>query len=260
MAAAKEAAKLGAKVVCFDFVVPSPQGTKWGLGGTCVNVGCIPKKIMHYSATLGRTLNDAKYLGWNLNGEETKDEGETEEHGNNNNKHKGPTHNWNKLVTASSDFIRSLNFSYRVSLQSAKVTYINAFARFIDPHTLEYTDSKQNKKTLTTNNVLLAVGGRPKYPDAPGAKEYGITSDDIFWLQKKAPGKTLVVGGSYIALECAGFLHELGFDTTVLVRSILLRGFDQQCANMIGELMECEGLRFIRPATVVKIEKKEKKT
>ncbi len=73
---------------------------------------------------------------------------------------------------------------------------------------------------------LLFPGGRPKYPNIPGASEYGITSDDIFSLQEP-PGKTLVVGASYVALECAGFLAKLGFDTTCMVRSILLRGFDQ---------------------------------
>ena len=72
---------------------------------------------------------------------------------------------------------------------------------------------------------MIAVGGRPSYPDIPGAREFGTSSDDIFSL-KKAPGKTLVIGASYVALECAGFLTALGYDTTVMVRSILLRGFD----------------------------------
>ena len=70
------------------------------------------------------------------------------------------------------------------------------------------------------------LGGRPRYPDIPGAKEYGITSDDLFSLTTP-PGKTLVVGASYVALECAGFLAGLGFEVTCMVRSILLRGFDQ---------------------------------
>lgn len=72
----------------------------------------------------------------------------------------------------------------------------------------------------------LVAGGRPRYPDIPGAKEFGITSDDLFFLENP-PGKTLVIGASYVALECAGFLAGLGLDTTCMVRSILLRGFDQ---------------------------------
>lgn len=80
---------------------------------------------------------------------------------------------------------------------------------------------------------MIATGGRPSYPNIPGAVEHTITSDDIFW-KRDNPGRTLVIGASYIALECAGFLHGLGIDVTVMVRSIFLRGFDQQLANKVG--------------------------
>ena len=73
---------------------------------------------------------------------------------------------------------------------------------------------------------VITTGGRPRYPDIPGATEFGITSDDFFSM-RSAPGKTLIVGGSYVALECAGFLAGLGYDVTCMVRSIFLRGFDQ---------------------------------
>jgi len=92
--------------------------------------------------------------------------------------------------------------------------------------------------------------------DVPGAREFGISSDDIF-SQKTTPGKTLVVGASYVALECAGFLTALGYDTTVMVRSILLRGFDQDMANMIGNHMEMYHTKFIRGATPSKLERLE---
>jgi thioredoxin reductase (NADPH) len=98
------------------------------------------------------------------------------------------------------------------------------------------------------------VGGRPQYPGVPGDREFGITSDDIFSL-KKAPGKTLVVGASYVALECAGFLTSLGYETHVMVRSILLRGFDQDMANRIGKYMEGYHTKFIQEATPVKLER-----
>ena len=101
---------------------------------------------------------------------------------------------------------------------------------------------------MTADKIIVAVGGRPSYPDIPGAREFGITSDDVFSL-KKAPGKTLVVGASYVALECAGFLTALGYDTTVMVRSILLRGFDQDMANLIGEHMAAYHTKFIKGAT-----------
>lgn len=101
---------------------------------------------------------------------------------------------------------------------------------------------------------MLATGGRPSYPGIPGDKEFGITSDDLFTLPK-APGKTLVVGASYVALECAGFLSAFGYDTSVMVRSIFLRGFDQQMANKIAEHMATYHTKFIRNATPSKLEK-----
>jgi thioredoxin reductase (NADPH) len=107
---------------------------------------------------------------------------------------------------------------------------------------------------VTAESIVIAVGGRPSYPGIPGDKEFGITSDDIFSMAKP-PGKTLVVGASYVALECAGFLTALGFDTTVMVRSILLRGFDQDMANLIGEHMELYHTKFIKGATPSKLEK-----
>jgi thioredoxin/glutathione reductase (selenoprotein) len=107
---------------------------------------------------------------------------------------------------------------------------------------------------VTADKIVIAVGGRPSYAGIPGDKEFGISSDDIFSL-KKAPGKTLVIGASYVALECAGFLTALGYDTTVMVRSILLRGFDQDMANRIGKYMENHGTKFIQEATPMKLEK-----
>ncbi len=106
-----------------------------------------------------------------------------------------------------------------------KVKYFNAYASFADTHTLSLDNGKGGVETVTADRIVIAVGGRPSYAGIPGDKEFGITSDDIFSL-KKTPGKTLVVGASYVALECAGFLTSLGYDTTVMVRSILLRGFD----------------------------------
>ncbi|CAM9797151.1 unnamed protein product, partial [Chrysoparadoxa australica] len=235
LAAAKQAAHLGAKVALFDYVTPSPQGSKWGIGGTCVNVGCVPKKLMHYAALLGAGMEDAKNLGWKVGDE--------------------PEHDWATLVEKVQNHIKMLNFGYRVGLKSAKVTYINALARLgEDGHTVTY---EKRGETVTTSaaKICISVGGRPTIPDdVPGAKEYAITSDDIFSLNRP-PGKTLVVGAAYIALECAGFLNELGYNTTIAVRSILLRGFDQQCAEKIGEVMEAQGCKFVRGTVVRSIVK-----
>ena len=101
--------------------------------------------------------------------------------------------------------------------------------------------------------MIVAVGGRPTQLYCEG-KEHAITSDDIFWRQT-SPGKTLCVGASYVALECAGFLTGIGLDTTVMVRSIPLRGYDLEIANRIVEYMEKSHTKFIRSATPSKIEK-----
>lgn len=237
LAAAKEAGRLGKKVALCDFVKPSPLGTKWGLGGTCVNVGCIPKKLMHQTALLGNSLKDAQSFGWNVNAETVQ-------------------HDWANLVEGVQNYIGSLNWGYRVALREKSVNYLNAYAEFVDPHTIKTTNKRGVEKVITANNVIVAVGERPKYPDLPNAKELCITSDDLFSLPH-CPGKTLVIGASYVALECAGFLSGLGLDVTVMVRSIFLRGFDQDMAERAGTFLEKEGIRVWRrfiPTAIEKIE------
>ncbi|CAF1193974.1 unnamed protein product [Rotaria magnacalcarata] len=228
LAAAKEAAKLNknAKVACFDFVTPTYHGTKWGLGGTCVNVGCIPKKLMHYAGSIGNVLHrDAAEFGW-----QNVDNGK---------------HDWSTMQSMIGNYIKSLNFSYKVQLRSANVTYLDGLAQFIDPHTIEWKSLTKSGR-VTFNQAIIATGGRPSYGNFPG-RELCISSDDIFWL-KKNPGKTLIIGAAYIALECASFLHHIGNDVTVMIRSRPLRTMDHQCGEMICELMERDGLRFIMPA------------
>lgn len=107
-------------------------------------------------------------------------------------------------------------------------------------------------ETISAKYILIATGGRPSDPEIPG-KEHAISSDDVFWL-KKPPGRTLVVGASYIALECGGFLQALGVDVTIMVRSIFLRGFDQQIANKIGDYMSHSGVKFIKQAVPTSIQ------
>jgi len=133
-------------------------------------------------------------------------------------------HKWEKMVGTVQSHVKSLNWGYKSELMKLKCKYFNYYATFVDAHTLEL-DNGKDKKTVTADKIVIAVGGRPSYPGIPGDKEFGLTSDDFFAL-KKNPGKTLMIGASYVALECAGFLTGLGYDTTVMVRSILLRGFD----------------------------------
>uniref|UniRef100_A0A8C5YVN5 thioredoxin-disulfide reductase (NADPH) n=1 Tax=Marmota marmota marmota TaxID=9994 RepID=A0A8C5YVN5_MARMA len=226
LACAKEAAQLGRKVAVVDYVEPSPQGTKWGLGGTCVNVGCIPKKLMHQAALLGGMIQDAHHYGWEVA--------------------QPIRHDWRKMAEAVQNHVKSLNWGHRVQLQDRKVKYFNIKASFINKHTVCGIAKSGKETLLSADHIVIATGGRPRYPThIEGALEYGITSDDIFWL-KESPGKTLVVGASYVALECAGFLTGIGLDTTVMMRSIPLRGFDQQMSSLVMEHMESHGTQFLR--------------
>jgi thioredoxin reductase (NADPH) len=191
---------------------------------------------MHQASLLGEAIHDAKEFGWNVEGT--------------------PTHDWPRLVENVQTHIKSLNWGYKVALREKSVKYLNELGKFVGPNQLELTDKKGKQRTVTARDFVVAVGGRPKYPDIPGAKEFGITSDDIFSLPHN-PGSILIVGASYIALECAGFLKGLGLDVTVMVRSILLRGFDQDMAEKIGVVMENAGINFIRPCVPTKLEKLE---
>ena len=241
------------KTQVLDFVKPSTYGkTTWGLGGTCVNVGCIPKKMMHTAALLGEARKDQEAFGW------PKFEGK---------------HSWSTMVQGINAKIQSMNRGYEAQLKSKVVDYFNALGSFVDEHTIsvrppgtttinttayththtQITYGDGRKESKTTRFVIVAVGGRPTQLYCEG-KEHAITSDDIFWRQT-SPGKTLCVGASYVALECAGFLTGIGLDTTVMVRSIPLRGYDLEIANRIVEYMEKSHTKFIRSATPSKIEK-----
>jgi thioredoxin reductase (NADPH) len=198
-----------------------------------VNVGCIPKKLMHYSGILAESRHEQELAGITVD--------------------KQTPHKWETMVNTVQKHIKSLNWGYKADMIKLKVKYFNMYATFKDAHTI-HLDNGKTQEEVTTDKIVIAVGGRPLYPGIPGDKEFGITSDDIFSL-KAPPGKTLVVGASYIALECSGFLTSLGYDTTVMVRSILLRGFDQDMANRIGKYMENHRTKFIREAVPTKLEK-----
>ncbi|XP_049695272.1 thioredoxin reductase 2, mitochondrial isoform X2 [Helicoverpa armigera] len=238
LACAKEAVNLGAKVAVLDYVTPSPQGTKWGLGGTCVNVGCIPKKLMHQAALLGESIHEAVSYGWQV--PSVKD----------------IKIDWSALTENVQNHIKSVNWVTRVDLRDKKIEYINGLGEFKDAHTIIATMKNGSKKELTAKNIVIAVGGRPHYPDIPGAVEYCISSDDIFSLSHP-PGKTLIVGAGYIGLECAGFLNSLGYPATVLIRSVPLRGFDQQMARMVTNEMQERGVKFEHKCVPLGVQKLE---
>jgi thioredoxin/glutathione reductase (selenoprotein) len=235
LACSKQAQKYGARVAVIDYVKPSPHGSTWGLGGTCVNVGCIPKKLMHTAALLGEASHEAPAFGWMRSG------------------HESP-HNWQTLRDNVQDHIKGLNFNYRVQLREEGVTYINKLARFVDAHTLEVMDKKGKKDTITSARFVVAVGGRPTLLECPGG-EFAITSDDIF-MKDTPPGKTCVIGAGYVALECAGFINGLNQGgVTVLVRSIPLRGFDRDMAGRVIDHMKSQGINVaegVLPKSITK--------
>jgi len=235
LACAKQSASFkNVKVAVLDFVKPSPAGTSWGIGGTCVNVGCIPKKLFHRAGILGNHFEDQEAFGWDIIKTKKK-------------------HNWSSLVSEVNNHIHDMNRGYEKQLKDKNIKYFNALGSFIDSHTISIKYENGKEDIITGNNIVIAVGGRPRSLNCKG-QEYAITSDDIFW-RKNNPGKIIIVGASYVALECAGFLLELGYDVTLLIRSIPLRGFDQDCSKRIIHHLKEKGLNVIRSVVVDEITK-----
>ncbi|OAF72171.1 GRase [Intoshia linei] len=235
LAASSRAASFGFRVAVIDYVQPTQHGTKWGVGGTCVNVGCIPKKLWHTSALHKHSAKDSQFYGWE------KSES---------------NFNFAKIAENISNYIKSLNYSYRLRFKDEGIKYYKALGVFKDKNKIELKHPNGKTEIISSKYVIVAAGGRPIYPDnlGPNAQKLGISSDDLFWL-KKPPGKTLVVGGSYIALECAGFLAHCGYQTDLMIRSILLRGFDQQIAELIYDNMNTIGnLKTYRPFILTSME------
>ncbi|CAF1626277.1 unnamed protein product, partial [Didymodactylos carnosus] len=156
LACSKEAKYFDKKVCVLDYVKPTPVGTTWGIGGTCVNVGCIPKKLMHQASLIGEYVHDSEDYGWQELESARK-------------------HDWDKMIESIQNYIHSLNFKYRTDLRTKSVVYENSYGQFVGPHRLKLTDKKGKTKEITGKYIVVAVGGRPKYPDIPGDKEYGIT-------------------------------------------------------------------------------------
>lgn len=192
---------------------------------------------MHHAAHVGQVIQDSSAYGWTRT-ERVK-------------------HDWSAMVERVQSYIKQQNFKCRAELLENNVVYYNAHARFVDSHTLVLKDSKGITQTITANQIVLSTGCRPRYPDIIGA-EHILTSDDIF-SHAASPGKTLVVGGSHVALECAGFISGTGCNTTVMMRSIPLRGFDHQMAKMVKNDMTERGVTFIVGCTPSRIDLLEDK-
>lgn len=169
------------------------------MGGTCVNVGCVPKKLYVYAAQFGKGFEDARGFGWNSD---------------------TPRFDWTTLRDNKKTEIARLNGIYRKLLDGADAQIIDGRGHIIDPHTVAV-----GKKRYTAEKILIATGGWPHIPNFPGS-EYAVTSNEIFDLDN-FPRRLVIVGGGYIAVEFAGIFNGLGAKTTQLYRGpLFLRGFD----------------------------------
>lgn len=222
IASANRAAKHGAKVALIEAI---------DLGGTCVNVGCVPKKVMWHGAQIAEAIElYAKDYGFDL---ELK------------------KFNWSTLIDSRQKYIERIHQSYDKVLSNNNVTVIRGFGTFYDKNTIEV-----NGDLYTAKHILIAVGGTPSTPNIPGA-ELGINSDGFFDL-KKQPKRAAVVGAGYIAVEIAGVLNALGTDTHLFVRKDKpLRTFDHSIVETLVDTMQKEGPTLHIQSTPKKLTKGE---
>ncbi|KEZ76381.1 glutathione-disulfide reductase [Salinisphaera hydrothermalis] len=206
IATARRAASYGAKVVLVE---------RGRLGGTCVNVGCVPKKVMWHAAEFATHAAHAHNYGFNAVPQD---------------------HDWSKLVANRETYIKRLNGIYDRNLDKSGVEYVAGEAHFVDTRTVE-VDGRQ----ISATHVLIATGGKPRWPEIPGAA-LGTDSDGFFtWTQR--PERVAIVGSGYIACELAGVLNALGSQVTLLLRKDhVLAGFDAMLGETLIERMRAAGI------------------
>jgi glutathione reductase (NADPH) len=207
--AARWAARFGARVAIAE---------ERYLGGTCVNVGCIPKKLLAYAAHFREDFDDATSYGWQP--------GE-------------PAFDWSALIANKDKEIARLNGVYEKLLQGSGVEIFSTRATVVDAHTVELSGTR-----LTASHILIATGGWPVRPSIPGA-ELGFTSNEAFHLPR-LPRRIVIIGGGYVAVEFASIFNGLGVETTLVYRSErLLKSFDADLGRFLGEQMTNKGVRIL---------------
>ncbi len=218
--ASRWAARYGAKVAVAD---------DDRLGGTCVNRGCIPKKLYAYASHFHEDFEDAVGFGWDK---------------------AAPAFDWPRLVAAKEKEITRLNGIYAKLLDGSGVTRIDGRATVEGPHAVKVGD-----KTYTARHILIATGGRAERPKIPGA-ELGIVSDDAFDLPG-FPKRIVILGSGYIALEFAGIFAGLGAETISVYRAELpLRGFDGDVRKHLAAEVAKKGIRIRSSTNLTKLERK----
>ena len=203
------------------------------MGGTCVNVGCIPKKLYSYAAEYAEGFADARGYGWNIPGE--------------------PALDWDTLKRNRAQSIANLNAIYENLMTGAKVDRMQGHASLVDAHTVQVRHDDGRVTQHSAAAILIATGGTPWVPELPG-RELAVTSDDIFDLPR-FPRRLAVVGGGYIACEFASIFHGMGSTVTLLYRGEqVLRGFDGEVRNFAAEEMRKAGVDIRVHAGVERIE------
>ena len=199
------------------------------LGGTCVNVGCVPKKVMWHGAQIAEAMHRyAADYGFDVDVKQF---------------------DFQQLIASREAYIDRIHQSYERVLGNNKVDVIQGFARFVDAHTVEV-----NGEQITADHILIATGGYPTRPAIPGA-EHGIDSDGFFAL-RELPKRVAVVGAGYIAVEIAGVMHALGAETHLVVRKHApLRSFDPMLVDTLLEVIKTEGPELHTQAVPQRVEK-----
>ena len=219
ISSARRAAQYGAKVGIAE---------SWTLGGTCVNRGCVPKKLMMYASQFPEQYHAATGYGWDA---------------------VDSKFNWGQLISAVGNELQRLNGIYRNMLDKSSVQVFPHYASFLDAHTLEVGGEK-----ITADKILIAVGGTPAMPPIPGI-EHAITSDDIFHLPQQ-PKHAVILGGGYIGCEFACILNGLGTQVTQVIRGEkILRGFDEDIRNEIQTQMIANGIHVMTQTAIESVAK-----
>ena len=200
------------------------------LGGTCVNVGCIPKKLFVYAAHYAEDFHDAAGYGWQVS---------------------EPLFDWNVLLNNKNTEIKRLNGIYENLLKCNNVILYNGRAVIEGPNTVQV-----NGESVSARRILVATGGWPHIPDIPG-REHVISSNEAFFIET-LPERAVIVGGGYIAVEFAGIFHGLGVDTTLVYRrDLFLRGFDGEMREFLAEQMRAKGINLLFNTRIGGIERRD---
>jgi len=221
LAAAKAAAKYGAKVA-----IAEPHA----LGGTCVNRGCVPKKLMVYAANFAKQQQQAKAFGW---------------------KEVSGSFDWQAFRGAMGDRIQQLRQSQEEGLRELGIDLLPDIGRFVNPNTVQVGD-----RPVEANNIVIAVGGHPVVPGFPGA-ELALTSKDMFQMET-LPKRFAIIGGGYIGVEFGHFMAQLGSQVTIVdVKPQILDGFEEDLCVFVEHNLEHLGITFLPETTCEEIKKRD---